>query len=279
MAQRTSKDLTEMRVVVVGKTGSGKSALAHTIFGEEQRPNNTPFNSETTKCEVKTKDVNGKRITLVDTPGFFDTNMSEEKLKAEILRCIIECAPGPHAFLIVLKTERFTKQEQSVITKICECFSDEALKHAVVVFTHGDQLPEGSKINQFVHENELLSDLVTKCGNRCHVVDNKYWRGGSVDEYSSNRFQVKELLRTVEAMMETNESSFFTNEIMQQVNERIREEEARIRQEAGNKTEKEIKEEAKESVFEEFISLLAQLAAGLLLNALFGVCRSLVRSL
>ncbi|RVE55577.1 hypothetical protein OJAV_G00234860 [Oryzias javanicus] len=214
---KSMEDFAEMRIVVVGKTGSGKSSLAHTICGEEQSPNKSLFNSENTKCEVKTKVVDGKRITLVDCPGFFDTNMSEEELKAEILRCMVECAPGPHAFLIVLKTERFTEQEQSVITKMYEYFSDEALKHAVVVFTHGDQLPEGTKIDEFVHENKLLSDLIKKCGNRCHVVDNKYWREGSVDEYRSNQFQVKELLHTVETMMKTNENSFFTNEMLKEV--------------------------------------------------------------
>ncbi|RVE55578.1 hypothetical protein OJAV_G00234870 [Oryzias javanicus] len=265
------KNFTEMRIVVVGKTGSGKSSLAHTIFGEEQSPNKSVFNSETTKCEAKTKDVDGKCITLIDCPGFFDTNMSEDEKKPEIMRCITECAPGPHAFLIVLKIERFTEQEQSVITKLCEYFSDEALKHAVVVFTYGDQLPEGTKIDEFVHENKLLSDLVKKCGNRCHVVDNRYWRKGSVDEYRSNQFQVKELLHTVETMMKTNENSFFTNEMLQKVDEEIREEEAKIRQEAGNKSEKEIKQKAKDEVLKKLMIRCAGIAVGVLLGALFGV--------
>ncbi|RVE55595.1 hypothetical protein OJAV_G00234750 [Oryzias javanicus] len=147
------QDFAEMRIVVVGKTASGKSSLAHTIFGEEQRPKKSLFHSENTKCEVKTKVVQGKRLTLIDAPGFFDTNMSEDEEKPEIMRCMVECAPGPHAFLIVLKTERFTGQEQSVITKLCEYFSDEALKHAVVVFTYGDQYPEATK-SMVVHENK-----------------------------------------------------------------------------------------------------------------------------
>uniref|UniRef100_A0A669BS75 AIG1-type G domain-containing protein n=1 Tax=Oreochromis niloticus TaxID=8128 RepID=A0A669BS75_ORENI len=110
-------------------------------------------NSGTSKCQTETKTVSGRSITLIDTPGFFDTGRSEEDLKPEIMSCMTECAPGPHAFLIVLRVDKFTEHEQAVITKIVQYFSEEALKYAVVVFTH-----------DFVSQNKNLSDLVSKNG-------------------------------------------------------------------------------------------------------------------
>uniref|UniRef100_A0A671UMZ9 AIG1-type G domain-containing protein n=1 Tax=Sparus aurata TaxID=8175 RepID=A0A671UMZ9_SPAAU len=145
----SSKFTTFHKIVLLGKTGSGKSNLANTIFGEKLFITNHSPNSGTSTCQAETKSVNGQSITLIDTPGFFDAGRSEEDLKPEIMSCITECSPGPHAFLIVLKVDKFTEHEQAVITKICQYFSKDALKYAVIVFTHGDQLPKGMKIEEY----------------------------------------------------------------------------------------------------------------------------------
>ncbi|XP_054457962.1 GTPase IMAP family member 7-like [Anoplopoma fimbria] len=208
-------DRSRRRIVILGKTGSGKSSLANTIFGDELFKPGSTANSETSKCGAITKSVNRRKITLIDTPGFFDTDRSEEELKPGIVRCLTECAPGPHAFLIVLKVERFTEHEQAVINKINQYFSEEVLKYATVLFTYGDLLPEGQTIEDFVRGNELLSDLVKKCGGRCHVVDNKYWKNNQQDEYRNNQFQVKELLKTIDKMIEANKGSRYTREKQQ----------------------------------------------------------------
>ncbi|XP_049423937.1 GTPase IMAP family member 7-like isoform X3 [Epinephelus fuscoguttatus] len=262
--------MSDRRIVILGKTGVGKSSLANTIFGEKPFKIDDTANSGTTACQVETRSVNERSITLVDTPGFFDTDRPEEELKREIVRCITECAPGPHAFLIVLKVEKFTEQEQAVINEIHQYFSEEVFKYATVVFTYGEQL-KGRKIEEFVRQNKSLSDLVNKCGGRCHVIDNEYWKDNPKDEYRSNKYQVEKLLNTIDEITKANNGGCYTNEMLQVVQEIIEEKKKHIRESSGNMSEEENTRQAKDRAFKEIWIRLAGVATGAVLGAIFGV--------
>ncbi|KAF3697770.1 Poly [ADP-ribose] polymerase 14 [Channa argus] len=262
---------TTKRIILLGKTGAGKSSLANTIFKEELFSTNHTPNSGTKVCQAETRLVNERNITLIDTPGLFDAGRSEEELKPEILSCITECAPGPHAFLIVLKVEKFTEQEKAVIDKICEYFSEDALKYAVIVFTHGDQLPKKMKIEDFVSQNKNLCELVEKCGGRCHVFDNIYWKNDQQNNYRSNQFQVEELLSTIDKMVMENNGGCYTNMMLQVVEEEIKKEEEQIKQLSGNMQLDEIRKQAKTTVSNRFLIGLTGTATGALLGAFLGL--------
>ncbi|XP_016531672.1 GTPase IMAP family member 4-like [Poecilia formosa] len=258
-----------MRIVVLGKTGAGKSSLLNTLSGENAFEINHTAKSGTRTCEAKSKTVVGKNLLLVDTPGFFDTDRSEEDMKAEIVNCITECAPGPHVFIIVLKVEKFTEQENQVIKKLTDYFSDEALRFATVLFTHGDQLGEETHIDQFVNESEELRNLVKRCGNRCNVLDNKYWKG-SQDEYRSNSVQVKELLNTLYNIFEANNGGYYTTEMLQMANRNIDDERESLRQAFPNLSPAEVTQKAKSVVTENILLKVTGISAGALLGAFLG---------
>nr|XP_040036862.1 GTPase IMAP family member 7-like [Gasterosteus aculeatus aculeatus] len=257
------------KIVILGKTGVGKSSVANTILGENVFQIGNTFISEP-KCQRETRRVDGRDVTLIDIPGLFDTGRPEEELKAEIVKCITECSPGPHAFLIVFKVEPFTDQEQEVINKINQYFSEEAFKYATVLFTHGDQLDEGQTIEEYFHNNHLVRDLMKKCGGRCYVIDNKYWKNNQLDDYRSNQFQVKQLMKTIDHMIEANKGRSYTNELLQAVETLRQEEKEKIGQSPGNKTEDEIIEEAKKRVSAKPLIHLTGILTGAMLGALLG---------
>ncbi|XP_047433294.1 GTPase IMAP family member 7-like isoform X2 [Mugil cephalus] len=241
------------RVVLLGKTGTGKSSLANIIFGEDVFRINHFNDLKACVSEGKTKSVNGRSMTLIDTPGLFDPGKSDKDMRPEMMRCITECAPGPHAFLIVLKVEKFTEQEKAIVTRIREHFTEDALKHAVVVFTHGDQLNDGEKIDEYVQQSEGLNNLVKKCGGRCHVFDSKYWKNNQQDEYRSNQFQVDGLLNSIEQIVMDNNGGYYTNEMLQRVESEIKKEIELNKLSSGDSSPETIRRQAKSAVLKKLL--------------------------
>ncbi|XP_034147254.1 GTPase IMAP family member 7-like [Esox lucius] len=209
----------ELRLVLLGRTGAGRRAAGNTILGREEFGAQASPSAVTQRSVRREGEVCGRRLVLVDTPDWFCPGLSLEEIRQDVGLCVHLSAPGPHAFLLVIPVEPSKEEERGVLERMEEMFGEGCWGHTVILFTHDDSLKEQS-IEEFLQAgSQDLQEVVEKCGRRYHVLNIKD---------RTHDTQVPELLEKIEEMVSGNRESFYCSLTYQEAEVQIREMEKRI---------------------------------------------------
>ncbi|KAF7691813.1 GTPase IMAP family member 4 [Silurus meridionalis] len=183
-----SNRLSELRLILLGWRWPGKSLTGNTIIGREE------FRLERAAEFSVKRDVEryGRKLTLVDTPGWFSAQTTPAAYQQEMARSVGMCPPGPHAFLLVVPVGMFTETDRVRIEENLVLFGDAVWKHTIVVFTWAEAL-KNMPIDRYIRrQGSALQWVLDKCKMRYHVVNN--------DAFGDNT-QVPQLIEKLEKMV------------------------------------------------------------------------------
>ena len=195
----------------------GKSALGNSICGSQEK--DRPFESGISSSsitqipETAYRTYYDRKLCVVDTPGLFDTNRSNEETMKQYTVALQQATPGPHAFLIIL-SGRCTNEEITVLDLLKKKFGEYFLAYCFLIITREDEIREDDAQSSddqilekyFQEASPILEEFRIKCGRRCFLINNRA-------SFAEREQKISTLINMIKQNEDTHANSFYNQEM------------------------------------------------------------------
>uniref|UniRef100_A0A3B3QNY7 AIG1-type G domain-containing protein n=1 Tax=Paramormyrops kingsleyae TaxID=1676925 RepID=A0A3B3QNY7_9TELE len=159
-------------------------------------------------------ETEGRRVSVINSPNFFEKDLTQQHIKKELKRCVCLSCPGPHAVLLTLDLEDISATDVRIVEELTKYFGDNILKYTILLLCHEGK-EEDSSLEDRLQKDINLREIMDKFGHQYHL-------------FNKNSVGAGPLLERIESLVAENGDRFFTNYKYEEIEGSIRKEETFI---------------------------------------------------
>ncbi|KAF0536661.1 putative Non-specific protein-tyrosine kinase [Gigaspora margarita] len=163
-------------IILIGKTGNGKSTLANVLVNDEneQFKESSSGDSETKEYKSVSFSNDEFEYTVIDIPGLSDTGIGNEKVVYEqTVRAVCSAKNGLNQILFITK-DRFTKEVYDAYMFLKNAFFNKhAINFVTIIRTNFPYFKDNKKCKDDMNKaTGHLAKVIKECEGRVIHVDN-----------------------------------------------------------------------------------------------------------
>lgn len=218
----SSDSLSELRLVVLGRAGAGKTSTVCSILGL-QNPQQDAEAAINQECSKHTGQAADRPVTVVSSSEWFGSTCVLEDRRRHLSSLLALSSPGPHAFLLCVPLNQPADGESKALDVLQKLLGPAAVNHnTIVLFTHTEELDQDEQLEEYLMTwRKDLAELVRRCGDRYHTLEPRQGQEPDADA-------VRELLDKVDQAVKESRAEHFSCELYHDVEERIQNRQAEI---------------------------------------------------